>query len=336
MKHLLLIFAAASFAWACGNSGNASDAEDSNNANGARDAGGNDPGILLVANKLDNTVFFVNTETLELIDSTTTGNDPHEAVVTPDGKVAYTANMSGNSLSVIDMNKLEEVRRIDLTRYGKPHGLAITSAGEYLYVTTEGSQTVLEIEVSTDSISRVFETGQEGTHMAVLSRDESTLYAANLGSGTTTVIDLEAGEVVKTLPTGEGTEGIDVSPDGKEVWVTARSGSVAIIDAESNEIVDSLPADGLPIRVKFTPDGKQALVSCMQGGKVIVFDVSGRKPVKEIETGAGPVGVVIRPDGKYAYVANTEGDNVAVIDINTLKVTHTIPAGDTPDGMAFR
>lgn len=331
MKHLLFVFAAAGFAWGCGNPGNAE-----NSDNRAETPPGNDPGILLIANKLDNTVFFVNAETLELIDSTTTGNDPHEAVVTPDGKTAYTANMSGNSLSVIDMDKLEEVRRIDLARYGKPHGLVVTRTGEYLYVTTEGSQTVLEIEVATDSISRVFETGQEGTHMAVLSRDENTLYAANLGSGTTTVIDLKAGEVVKTLPTGEGTEGIDVSPDGKEVWVTARSGSVAIIDAENNEIIDSLPADGLPIRVKFTPDGKHALVSCMQGGNVIVFDVSNRKPVREIETGAGPVGVVIHPDGTYAYVANTEGDNVAVIDINTLEVTHNIPAGDTPDGMAFR
>src|SRR3546814_4190109 len=96
--------------------------------------------------------------------------------------------------------------------------------------------------------------------MVVLGGDGNTAYAANLGNASTTVIDLGAGKVVKTLATGDGTEGIDVSPDGKEIWVSARSGSVAIIDAGSNEIVETLPADGLPIRVKITPDGKYALV----------------------------------------------------------------------------
>src|SRR5690606_28201841 len=281
--------------------------------------------------------YFINAGTLELIDSTTTGKDPHEAVVTPDGQLAYTANMAGNSLSVIDMGTLEEVRRIDLSEYGKPHGLDVSKDGEHLYVTTEGSRrTVLEIEVATDSIVRVFETGQNGTHMVVLSEDENTAYAANLGNASTTVIDLEAGKVAATLPTGEGTEGIDVSPGGEEVWVSARSGSVAVVDAGSNEIVATLPAEGVPIRVKFTPDGKYALVACTQAGEVIVFDVATREPVKSIKAGNGPVGVLVRPDGKQAYVANTGGDDISVIDMSTLEVIKTIPVGDTPDGMAFR
>ncbi|QEC51827.1 YVTN family beta-propeller protein [Anseongella ginsenosidimutans] len=337
MKTLhLFLLAALAGTFSCNNPGNAGDSANSDSTAAQQPPAANDSGLLLVANKLDNTLFFINAETLELVDSTTTGNDPHEAVVTPDGRTAYTANMTGNSLSVIDMNTLEEVRRIDLSKYQQPHGLAITSDGKNLYVTTEGTQTVLEIDVAADSILRVFKSGQQGTHMAALSKDESTLYAPNLGSGTTTVIDLEAGEVIKTLATGEGTEGIDVSPDGKEIWITARSGSVAVVNAESNEIEATLPAAGLPIRVKFTPDGKQALVSCMQADEVIVFDVAERKPIKRIKTGAGPVGVLIRPDGEVAFVANTEGNNVSVIDMKTLEVSETIPAGDTPDGMAFR
>lgn len=338
MKHLrLFLLVAIAGISSCNNPGNTGNSDNSDTTAAMQDLPAGESGLLLVANKLDNTLFFINAETLELVDSTTTGEDPHEAVVTPDGSMAYTANMTGNSLSVIDMGTLEEVRRIDLTEYGKPHGLAITANGEKLYVTTEGSQTtVLEIEVASDSILRVFETGQKGTHMVALSKDESIAYAPNLGSGNTTVIDLEAGEVIKTLPTGEGTEGIDVHPDGKEVWITARSGSVAIINTENNEIEATLPAAGLPIRIKFTPNGKQALVSCLEGEEVIVFDVADRKPVKHIKTGAGPVGVLIRPDGEIAFVANTEGNSISVIDMKTLEVTKTIPAGDTPDGMAFR
>src|SRR3546814_344872 len=225
MKRLCLsLLFLSTIAWSCGNPQRSANSKDST-ANG-HTAGGSDAGMLLVANKADATLYFINTETLELIDSTTTGEDPHEAVVTPDGAWAYTANMSGNSLSVIDMGKLEEVRRIDLSEYGKPHGLDVSDDGEFLYVTTEGSRrAVLEIEVATDNITRVFETGQNGTHMVVLGGDGNTAYAANLGNASTTVIDLGAGKVVKTLATGDGTEGIDVSPDGKEIWVSARSGS---------------------------------------------------------------------------------------------------------------
>lgn len=337
MKQLrLFLLIAIAGTWSCANPGNQA------NSNGGDTTGtgtpaSNDAGLLLVANKLGNSLYFIDAETHELVDSTTTGEDPHEAVVTPDGSLAYTANMNGNSVSVIDMGTLEEVRRIDLTAYGKPHGLAITEDGKKLYVTTEGSQVaVLEIDVATDRILRVFETGQQGTHMVALSKDESTAYAPNLGSGNTTVIDLEAGEVIKTLATGEGTEGIDVHPNGEEVWITARSGSVAVVNTDNNEIEATLPADGLPIRVKFTPDGKHALVSCLQGRKVIVFDVAGRQAIKEIETGPGPVGVLVRPDGEVAYIAITEGDNLSVLDLNSLEITGTIPAGDTPDGMAFR
>src|SRR5690606_2702540 len=113
--------------------------------------------------------------------------------------------------------------------------------------------------------------------------------------------------------TGEGSEGIDVRPDGKEVWVTARSGSVAIIDTENNEVVEHLAAGGLPIRVKFTPNGKHALVSCNQADEVIIFDVATRQPHETIKTGKGPVGIQIRPDGKLAFVANSGGNTVSVI-----------------------
>ncbi len=337
MKRLsLLLIVLTASAWSCTNPGSRSSSTGGDTTRTAAPSN-TDAGLLLVANKLDNTLYFINAETLELVDSTTTGEDPHEAVVTPDGNWAYTANMNGNSLSVIDMATLEEVRRIDLAEFGKPHGLAVSGNGEKLYVTTEGSRVaVLEIEVSTDSILRVFETGQQGTHMVALSKDERTAYAPNLGSGNTTVIDLEAGEVVKTLATGDGTEGIDVHPNGGEVWITARSGSVAVVNTETNEIEATLPADGLPIRVKFTPDGKHALVSCLQGRKVIVFDVADRKAIKEIETGAGPVGVLVRPDGEVAFIANTEDDIISVLDLNTLEITGSIPAGNTPDGMAFR
>ena len=38
-------------------------------------------------------------------------------------------------------------------------------------------------------------------------------------SGTVSVIDLESASLVKTIATGNVPEGLDVSPDGRELWV---------------------------------------------------------------------------------------------------------------------
>src|SRR3546814_1240504 len=67
MKRLCLsLLFLSTIAWSCGNPQRSANSKDST-ANG-HTAGGSDAGMLLVANKADATLYFINTETLELID----------------------------------------------------------------------------------------------------------------------------------------------------------------------------------------------------------------------------------------------------------------------------
>ncbi len=70
------------------------------------------------------------------------------------------------------------------------------------------------------------------------------------------------------LETGRGTEGFDVSPDGKELWsAAAQGGTISIIDLAAKRMVQTLQANvGGANRVKFTPDGKFVFVSILFGG----------------------------------------------------------------------
>ena len=49
--------------------------------------------------------------------------------------------------------------------------------------------------------------------MLVLSPDRQRVYTANAGSGSVSAIDLRAGKLLKTAPTGKGTEAIALAPD---------------------------------------------------------------------------------------------------------------------------
>ena len=172
--------------------------------------------------------------------------------------------------------------------------------------------------------------------MIVPALDESRLFVANIRSGSATIID-RANDRVTTVVTAPGAEGIDVSPDGRELWVTNRAdSSISVIDARGDTVIAKLESGGkFPIRVKFTPDGREAWVSCLQSNAVTVFDAKTRQILATVPVAAAPVGIQMSPDGKRAYVANTNDDLVTVLDIAARKVIATFTTGNEPDGMAW-
>jgi YVTN family beta-propeller protein len=136
------------------------------------------------------------------------------------------------------------------------------------------------------------------------------------------------------IPVGRGSEGFDVSPDGKELWVAnAQDGTVSVIDIAAKRVVATL-AVNVPgaNRLKFTPDGKKVLVS--PGSALVILDAATRKEIKRLPTVHGSGGIQMQPDGARAYVACGRDNNVTVIDLNTLEAAgHIDVAG--PDGLAW-
>ncbi len=76
------------------------------------------------------------------------------------------------------------------------------------------------------------------------------------------------------IPVGRGSEGFDVSPDGKQAWVAnAGDGTISVIDIDAKKVTATLAANARGAnRLKFTPDGKLALISA--GPELVIFDVA--------------------------------------------------------------
>jgi len=136
---------------------------------------------------------------------------------------------------------------------------------------------------------------------------------------------------------GNGSEGFDISPDGREIWVAnAQDGTISVIDYAAKRVDATLAANVQGAnRLKFTLDGKRVLVSTLDGPDLVVLDAATRKEIKRVAIGHGAAGIVIEPDGKRAFVACTPDNYVAVIDLATLAVVGHIDAGGQPDGMAW-
>jgi YVTN family beta-propeller protein len=208
-----------------------------------------------------------------------------------------------------------------------------------LYFTAEADKKIARYDPATDKIDWQFETGQNATHMVLPSKDVRTLFTSNISSDTVSAIQQGAdGNWSQTvIPVGKGPEGIELSPNGRDVWSAhSRDGGVSIIDVASKKVTQTIPlGTRRSNRIKLTPDGKFALVSDLDAGEVVVLDAPARKEIRRIPLGRMPEGILIPPDGTRAFVAVNGDNHVAVIDLKTWTVTKKLQTGTGPDGMAW-
>lgn len=299
---------------------------------------------LLVLDKSRAEMMVVDPATLKVVGRAPTGEGPHEVVVTADGKSAVVANYgaqtAGSSLSVIELSTLKE-ERIDLGALRRPHG--IQEGGGKIWFTVEGNKAVGHFDPASGAVDGLIGTGQDATHMLVVNADQSKVYTANIASHTVTVIERAQGPGlggwrVTQIAVGRGPEGIDLSPDGRELWTAhSQDGGVSIIDTATTKVKETLPAmTKRSNRLKFTPDGKRVLISDLESGDLLVLDAAGRRLEQRLALGGMPVGILVAPDGRLAFIACQRAGEVVVLDLKTLRITSRIKTGGAPDGMAWR
>jgi len=242
---------------------------------------------------------------------------------------------------------------IDLGPLRGPHGLDFV--GGKVWFTAEAAKAIGSYDPASSKVDWILGTGQNRTHMIYASPDTKRIVTTNVSSGTVSIIESSgtgspnaAANAAPSGPpredwnetvvkVGNGSEGFDVSPDRKEIWVAnAQDGTISIIDAAQKSVTQTLNAN-VPSanRLKFTPDGKLVFVSALRSPDVVVLDAATRKEIKRIPVGHGAAGIQMQPDGSRAFVACTPDNYVVVIDLKSLQVTAHINAGGGPDGMAW-
>jgi len=316
---------------------------------------------LLALSKKDQTLALVDPSSLKVLARIPVGNDPHEVISSTDGKTAYISNYgfgAYNTLAVIDLAAKKALPAIDLGALRGPHGL--TFIGGKVWFTAEAAKAIGSYDPKSAKVDWILGTGQDRTHMIWLTDDEKRIVTTNVNSGTVSIIDkipprapgVPAGGPTNPPPrptppggeweqtvvrVGNSSEGFDVSPSGREIWVAnAQEGTISIIKLASKTVSDTIAAN-VPgaNRLKFTPDGARVLISSLRGGDLTIFDASSRKEIKRLKLGHGTAGILVQPDGERAFVACSPDNYVAVIDLKSLQDVGHIDVGQNPDGLAW-
>jgi len=293
---------------------------------------------LVVLNKGDNAMAIVNPANGKVVASIPVGQNPHEAAVSGDGKLAFSSNMQGNSISVIDLAAQKEIRRVKLPNLRTPHGLYF--ADGKLYFTAQGDRSIARYDPAADRIDWTRDSGANGAHMMVMTKDLNKIFTSNMESDSVGVFARSSADAeykLTAIPVGKSPEAIAMSPDGKQVWTATYGDSrVAIVDVAQGVVLETVHVPSQRInRLQFTPDGKRALLSDSSNGDLVVLDAASRKEIKRLKVGENCEGILIPPDGSRAYVASERNNFVGVIDLKKLELAGRIQPGHGPDGLAW-
>ncbi len=142
------------------------------------------------------------------------------------------------------------------------------------------------------------------------------VYVANEGADTVSVLDAASFKALASVRVGKMPHNVQVSPDGKVVWVTNNGEPDRAADASAHREM----AKGEPNAMA-------------KPGAVWVIDTSTDSVVAKVPVGTHPAHVVVSPDGRLAYITNGGDDTVSVVDTSAQRVVATIPVGKFPHGL---
>jgi YVTN family beta-propeller protein len=284
-------------------------------------------------------------------------HDTHAITFTKDFKLMFTVNwFSYDEPSYViayDPATFKELWRAPAGKGG--HHSALSPDDKYLYVANQYGDSVSVIDVKARKKIKDLSTGK-GTDYISPSMywdgkaiDSPYLFVSVDQEDKVTVIDWQKNEVVKDIPVGASLHGVNLTPDGKEVWAAVRGDvkSIVIIDAKTLEIKDKIQFEEGPTHISFSPDGKYGYLTT---GKNQIFKVDAA--THEIiwnSTGTTiPAHTGISPDGRELWTLNHGMDErynyqlggevvsgVQVWDTENGELITEIPAEGVPHEIQF-
>lgn len=281
--------------------------------------------VLVIAYMDESKVAIVDGKTHATLATLDTGKNPHEVRVSPDRRRAYVA--AGKTITVIDLRNRTVRANFDLGTYSA-HDIRISRDGRRIWAACAQAKSVIELDADTGQLLKVYNTDRDGSWFVEVSPDEKTLFTPNLEGKSVSIIDRASGNV-KVIPFDYSVYGIDITSDGKQIWVSGRD--LAMIDTATHRVTTIKTSESETGRVRLTPDGKKLIVALSK--KIAIYDAKTQRLIAEADLGASPK--VLTVSRGRAYLTNPVANSVSVVDLSSGKQLTSFQTGKKPDGIGW-
>jgi len=232
-------------------------------------------------------VFELDTKTHKVLRSFATQSSWTKVIaLSPDEGTLYAANWSGNDVSVIDLGNGKLTRRIPVAK--TPRGLWPTADGKSLYVASFDRGVLQKADVATGKVKTVFSDGGALRHL-VGDEKRGLLFASDMAKDCVWVTDMKTGATKRFAKVGHKPNTIELSPDGKVLFVSNRGennaksyyipgpewGSIMLLDTHTGKLLDGIVGGNQCTALAVSRDGKLLVFSDFLDNRLRVYETPG-------------------------------------------------------------
>jgi YVTN family beta-propeller protein len=168
-----------------------------------------------------------------------------------------------------------------------------------------------------------------------------TLLVANKSEATLSLLDADSGELIATVPTGNGPHEVAVSPDGRTAVVSnygdrdEPGSSLTVVDVTSATVTGTIDLGEYrrPHGMAFL-DATTLAVTAEDARALVLVDLETGTVERAVETGQEISHMLaVAPAGGRAWVANIGSGTVTVIDLENGQKLGDVATGEGAEGI---
>jgi YVTN family beta-propeller protein len=250
----------------------------------------------------------IDTATGTVVDAISLTGRPNQCAATPDGRFVGVPIRDRDSVDIVDTTLRRVVKTLPVKM---PHNCYNAGNNEDMFVSSMGNHEINRIDLKKMDYVQKISVGGIPRPYAV-SSDERVLYAALTDLHGFVIASIPDQKVIGrvelpaapplrcALEPHTPTHGLELSPNGKELWVTSLADAgVYVYEVETKKLSKEIPTGKCPNWVAFSPDGKYCVVSNSESDDCSIIDSQTRQEVARIRVGRGPkrlLAVSVAPD----------------------------------------
>ncbi|MBM4065868.1 MAG: hypothetical protein FJ266_09555 [Planctomycetes bacterium] len=266
-----------------------------------------------------------------VISTISVGINPYGVGVNSSTNRIYVANVSSNTVSVIDGADNTVLSTISVGN--GPYGVGVNASTNRIYVTNGYGGTVSVIDGADNTVLSTISVGSNPYHVGVNS-STNRIYVANAADGTVSVIDGATNTVISTISVGYNPFGVGVNASTNRIYVANQSSNtVSVIDGATNTVLSNISVGISPNGVGVNSSTNRIYVANANSNTVSVIDGVANTILSTISVGSSPRGVGVNSSTNHIYVVNVNNSTVSVIDGATNTILSTISVGSYPFGV---
>jgi YVTN family beta-propeller protein len=275
-------------------------------------------------------------------------SNPCLAEEAPAARKLYVANTAGESLSLIDLDRREVVRELQIGKH--PHGLAVAPDQGVIYCSVESERVIKFIDTTTDQvIAKVNTTGVP--NQLAITPDGRWVYVAINDNGKADVIDVRQRKVSKTLDVGPRAHNCYAPKGAKHMYATSIGDHVVKqFDFANDHALTMTVKFDAPVRPLCITQDEKWLFVALEGLHGFAWaDLATGKQLGRMEQPLPPAekrskfaymnthGLELRPGDRELWVTSFIGNGLMVYDITSQppKYVTTVAVGDAPNWLTF-